>query len=363
MNIIELTKKLISIPSIIGSELELAKYIKDLVGEELRNVEKNRANLVSKAINNNDNPTIILNGHLDTVEITKGWSKNPFGEEQDNKLYGLGASDMKSGLAIIIDVFNKLKKNKKINLIFTASFDEEGISKGTYLLLKENDIQGDLCLIPEPSCEKIMLGCRGRYVIDLEVFGKSAHGARPQQGINAIDDAVKILSKLNKLEIREYPKISNGSICPLNINGGTKTLSVPEYCKIEIDRHVVPKESPEIILNDFKKLIETLNLKSKVKVSLQKRETPYLEPYIIDQKQVCVQKFLSSYNDFYKEKNEITFGESVGDYNLFAKRMPTIVFGPSGENWHSSDEFVYMDSIVRCRDFYLYFLRNFFKSY
>lgn len=361
MNIIALTKKLISIPSINGKESDIAKFISKQVDGELREVEKNRYNVVSKSINKKGSPTIILNAHIDTVDISKGWTKDIFGETRGNKLYGLGASDMKAGLAIIIDVFNKMKNEKNANIIFTASFDEEGNSKGTHYLLKDNDIRGDLCLIPEPSNEKIMLGCRGRFVITAEIFGKSAHGARPYLGINAIEDAGEILKNLNKVKIREHPEIGKGSICSLKIKGGTNTLSVPDYCKIEIDRHVVPNETSDMILKDIEEIINLLGIKSKIKLSLMKRETPYLEAYVTE-KNNYVQKFLDSYKNFYNKEYEITYGESVGDYNLFAKNIPTIVFGPIGANWHSSDEFVYVDSIKRCRDYYLYFLRNFFKS-
>lgn len=362
MNVIELTKKLVSIPSENGNEFEIADFVASFINGELIEVEKNRANIICKAINNIERPKIILNAHIDTVERVKGWTKNPYGEVEENKLYGLGASDMKAGLAIAIDVFEKLKNKKNVNIIFTACVDEEGISKGSYFLLKNEDISAELCLIPEPTNEKIMLGCRGRYVINIDVIGKSAHGARPELGVNAICVACEILKNLGKVKIREHTKIGKGSICPLKINGGTNTLSVPDFCKIKIDRHIVPSETSDMILKDFEEGINSLNIRSKVNLSLEERETPFLEPYIVDKNNSFVKEFLLAFKNFYEKDYEIFYGKSVGDYNLFAKFMPTIVFGPKGKNWHSCDEFVYIDSIKRCRDFYLYFINKFFEA-
>jgi acetylornithine deacetylase/succinyl-diaminopimelate desuccinylase-like protein len=294
---------------------------------------------------------------MDTVPIMKGWSRAPFKAEIENKkLYGLGAADMKAGLAIILNVFKELKED--VNLILVATSDEEGNSNGAYEFLKtfkKDNIA--LCLIPEPTNEKIRLGCRGRFVVDIEIIGKSAHAARPTLGANAIVDCAKVIDALKKVKIRSHEKLGYGSLCPLKIEGGGDSLSIPQYCKIRVDRHVVPDETKKMILNDFKNALTNLDIKSEIRVSFMKRETPFLKPYLTDMKDEMVKGFCSEYKKFYGT-TEIVYGKSVGDYNLFAEKMPTIVFGPKGESIHAPDEFVYTDSILRCRDLYLKFLRS-----
>jgi succinyl-diaminopimelate desuccinylase len=87
-----------------------------------------------------------------------------------------------------------------------------------------------------------------------------------------------------------------------------------------------------------------------------KRETPFLEPYLLQVDNPWASRFLSTYKEFYKKEPNIGYGRSVGDFNAFGKHMPTIVFGPAGENAHAPNECVFIDSIKRCRDFYLRFI-------
>ena len=84
MDVIDLTKKLISIPSQIGQTTEIenfvASYLEKIPGAEveLQPVPGHGNNVIARCIHNPSNPTILINGHLDTVEICKGWTKEPF---------------------------------------------------------------------------------------------------------------------------------------------------------------------------------------------------------------------------------------------------------------------------------------------
>ncbi len=86
-----------------------------------------------------------------------------------------------------------------------------------------------------------------------------------------------------------------------------------------------------------------------------KRPTAFLEPYIV-QRTTLVTSFIKEHGIFFDSGTG--YGESVGDYNLFAKRMPTLVFGPKGGFWHTEKEYVDVPSLRRCHRFYLYFLRK-----
>ncbi len=359
INVIQLTKKLISISSVFGNEHEIADFITsylDFSDVQFQRVKNSGPNVIAKNVVNGGK-TILLNAHMDTVPIMKGWSQPPFKAEiRNKKLYGLGAADMKAGLAIILNVFKKLKDD--VNLILVATSDEEGNSNGAYTFLRTfKEDNTALCLIPEPTNEKIRLGCRGRFVVDIAIIGKSAHASRPTLGANAIVDCAKVIDALKKVKIRSHKKLGCGSICPLKIEGGGDSLSIPQYCRVRVDRHIVLGETKSMIINDFNNALTDLDVKSEIRVSLMKRETPFLKPYLTDMKNEMVKRFCTEYKKFYG-KIKIVYGKSVGDYNLFAEKMPTIVFGPNGENTHASDEFVYTNSILRCRDLYLKFLRN-----
>ena len=345
MDIIDLTKKLISIPSQIGQTTEIenyiASYLENIPGAEveLQPVPGHGNNVIARSIHNPSNPTILINGHLDTVEICKGWTKEPLEPVIDgDKLYGLGSADMQSGIAIGLKAFEALAKLDNINIIFAGTVDEEGDSTGAFTMIN-NGIKADLCLIPEPSNGTLMMGCRGRVVFQVDVRGSSAHGAKPQEGVNAITEASKLVGKLKELPLLEHPQLSPGTLCILEFQGRTKTLSVPDFAQMKIDRHYVIGETKENMLDDLKKAVMKLNSPASFDISLlPQRQTPFLEPYLTVNsgltKEFC--DIIGS---------QVTFGKSVGDYNAFAKYMPVIVFGPYGENWHGADEWVSISSI------------------
>ena len=98
-----------------------------------------------------------------------------------------------------------------------------------------------------------------------------------------------------------------------------------------------------------------LGLKSRASYEIsywKKRPTPFLEPYITDNKGLVSQFTKSVGGDF-------IYGKSVGDYNAIAKRIPTVVYGPLGEKWHGSDEWVSVSSIEKCIEGYDRFIKTF----
>jgi len=318
---------------------------------ELQPVKGIGNNVIAKVIHDINFPTILFNGHLDTVEVCKGWTKEPFSPVvEGDKLYGLGSADMKSGLAIGMHVFRELAGLGQVNVIFAGSVDEEGDSAGAFALL-ENGIKADLCLIPEPSGGKIMMGCRGRVVFEVDVQGASAHGSRPGNGVNAISEASKLVGKLESIRLIGHEKLGKGSFCTLEFTGGTRTLSVPDSCWLKIDRHYVTGETRESMLEQLKSAARNLNSKAIFDISYWKeRPTPFLEPFITENEGL-VNRFTKSVG------GDFSYGKSVGDYNAFAKKMPTLVYGPWGENWHAPDEWVSISSIHKCIDGYDRFIK------
>ncbi len=356
MNAVDLARELISIPSTLGKTTDIENFVAGqlapLVDVEFIEVPGKGRNVLARSIVNDQKPTIIFNGHLDTVEVCNGWTKDPFKPViEGDRMYGLGTADMKGGVAIAMLAFQEAVK-KGINAIFVGTIDEEGDSAGGFAI-KDLGLKADLCLITEPSNEKIMLGCRGRYVMDVNVSGRSAHGAVPEKGVNAITEAGRLLSRLDELPLIDHDVLGKGSVCPLSVDGGTTTLSVPEECRIVIDRHVVPGETKESVMQDIRDLAGKIGSQAAFDVALsQERPTPFLEPYITSDNNL-----VSQFQD--TVKGDIAYGKSVGDYNIFATMCPTIVHGPVGESWHSPDEWVSISSIENVMGNYIRFLDTF----
>lgn len=361
----EIASRLIRIPSVSRYESRVAAEIEEMlrpIGVRRQRVGDIGYNLISEYHGSENAPVLILNGHMDTVEPAEGWTKDPYSPEIDGKrLYGLGSADMKGGLAALIWAYKRAVREKlPVNLIFTAVVDEEIYSQGAFELLKY--VKGDMAILTEPTDERVMLGARGRYVLDLKFKGRAAHGARPEKGENAIKCASELIRGLDKITLKRDEKMGSGSISPLKIEGGGEFLSVPEICTVVIDRHVVPGEERDSVLEEMKRLIGSLDIPCEVKIEWHPRPTPFLEAYEISPDTAYIWDFIDFYRERYGSFDPI-YGRSVGDYNLFAEHMPTLVYGPKGGDWHSADEYVYIDSIERVAGFYYEFIKRIGEKY
>lgn len=363
---LELLKKLVSIPSHFGDEDEISNFVGSFLEEyglplEYQEVEGFGSNVISRL--KGKRFTIILNGHMDTVGLGERWTRNPWGELDGDRFYGLGSADMKGGLAALMVAFVELSflpKRKRPTVIFTAVVDEEGYSRGTWKLIEEGNIKdASLVLIAEPTNENLMMGARGRYVVRLRVRGKKAHAARSENGINAIEELSKLLAFLPRIKTKKHSRLGSGSYCTLYVHGEADGLSVPEVAEAVVDRHIVVGEHWERVVNELRRAADRVKLKGQLEISKFPRSTPDVLPYLVRENNRFVSTLSLVYSFLWDKTPEKTYGKSVGDFNYFGAYLgvPTIVFGPIGGNWHGADEWVSVSSVKRVKKTYLEFLR------
>lgn len=158
-----------------------------------------------------DAPTLLLNAHMDTVELVEAWEEDPLsGRIEGGKLYGQGACDMKGGLAGIMVAFDALAAGDVAlagDVLFTAVVDEEGpYGLGANQLIRDDIVEEcDAAIVTEPGPTlarndienpALILGARGRYLYDITVTGEAAHGSQPENGTNAVVDAGRLADAL-----------------------------------------------------------------------------------------------------------------------------------------------------------------------
>ena len=398
MDSVDITKELIKIPSCKNDDNAIYSYVFDLLKDNglspFKQTIENPYNSTGKLDNiyvlvegSKKGPSVILNGHLDTVVPVDGWFYSPYsGREEDGKIYGLGAADMKAGCATLIKNIvrlNKMKDKLKGKVFLSLVFgEEEPFSFGTDILLREFHLKNyDVCLIPEPSpllshnsyCithkkvhdtkfPVLITGAEGRVLFEIEFIGRASHASQPSLGINAIHDASRLINALLNFDFFSNIKMGRGEYTTLKFEGFTKGFSVPEYCKLEINRHLVIGEDPRDAIREIKRIIKKLKLKSKVNISKKFSPTPEHEylPYIFEDNKY-IDKFLELLPSPKKGKKKCRLTtRSVGDFNFFARRtkVPTLVFGPGGGNIHSSNEFVYKQDIYDTEEYIYDFLTN-----
>src|SRR5687767_13557669 len=133
-------------------------------------------------------PTLLLNGHTDTVLAVEGWSSDPWApRRQGDRLYGLGACDMKSGVAAAMLATRALAAARdrwRGTILFTSVVDEEAYSIGARALIAAG-LRADYCVVTEASWQHPCLGGVGKALIRAEVTGRAAHATWPAGGINA----------------------------------------------------------------------------------------------------------------------------------------------------------------------------------
>jgi len=320
-------------------------------------------------------PVICLNGHLDTVKLCNGWTVNPKGEIKGDKLYGVGALDMKSGCAstmIALKAFYENHKNFKGKIISTYVSVEEGpYGMGTNALIEEGYIRDvDFSIITEPSAgfagnefPDVCLGARGGYGLEIEIFGKSSHAATPELGTNAAVEAAKVIGELEKVDYVDDPHLGKGAACVVALESDGGACSVPDYAKVRLFWHIVVGESEETITKEIEKAIKRANIKSEYKINF--REAPSegskgFKPYTITGEEPLAKDFIETIEDVCCKKPSVSYFQSIGDFNYLGSRLgaPAVIFGAAGSNFHGSDEYVELDSVVKTAEVIYAFLEK-----
>jgi succinyl-diaminopimelate desuccinylase len=203
--LVALTARLVDVPSVSGNESAIA----DLVVAELRpecppcDLVRSGNNVILRGPARPDRPSIVLAGHLDTVPAAGNEKSRLRGE----LLYGLGASDMKAGLAVMLALARTVDwVQARANLTFVFYDCEEIALERNGLRKLFPDFpwlaQQELAILLEPTDNAVELGCLGTLNARITALGRSAHSARPWQGENAIYKAVPFLARFASLAPR-----------------------------------------------------------------------------------------------------------------------------------------------------------------
>ena len=204
--------ELIGFPTVSSdSNLDMIKYLADRLAACGAEVEiwhdetGTKANLFATLGPKRDGG-IVLSGHSDVVPVTdQDWSSDPFAmEERDCKWYGRGTCDMKGFIAAAVAMapqYAKLDLQRPVHFAFT--YDEEIGCFGARALaetLRENGIKPAVAIIGEPTSMRIIEGHKGCYEYTTHFTGFEGHGSNPDRGVNAVEYAVRYVSKLLELK-------------------------------------------------------------------------------------------------------------------------------------------------------------------
>ena len=357
----ELASELVGIRSVTGNERAVGDFLYDLFGQiGLSDIQRvpvadSGDSLVARIPGPADAPAIMFNFHQDTFDVCDDWETDPWNPVvRDGSVYGLGAHDMKGGGASILAAVEAITGSDVTlggTLLVSSTTDEENWSRGAHAVIESGLIKGcSACLIPEPTPPgRLRIGSRGRHVIRVELTGKTAHAAYTGEGINAVADGAKVITALETLELGWNEQYDlGGAICAIEFGGGLNIILVPEHAYLLIDRHILPGQTVEEVVQDIRDAIDALDIESKVDITWDDRPTPAPTSYIVDESSLFVQSTKRRVEEQLGRPITYALARSVADTNHFAVHggIPTLVYGPEGGNTCMANEFVDINSMV-----------------
>tara|TARA_B100000674_G_C37926166_1_gene955723 strand:+ start:624 stop:1682 length:1059 start_codon:yes stop_codon:yes gene_type:complete len=270
-----------------------------------------------------------LFGHTDVVTDLK---MAPILTDEDH-IHGPGASDMKGGLAIMLQlasVLSEAKLAKEPTLIFYDKEEGPLADNGLKPLLAAqkdlHDLALGICL--EPTDGQLHLGCVGSLHVEVTVHGKAAHSARPWQGTNAITTAGDLLSRFHQW--KPQPKEIHGltfhnTVTVTTIRGGQSRNSVPADCNFNVNMRFVPGRTTEEAFEALKEFVGP-------RASLKLIDASGAADVVLDHP--LVQELLRN------EPLEIAAKQAWTDVaQLQSVGVPGINFGPGAPRWaHQAGE-------------------------
>jgi putative selenium metabolism hydrolase len=273
------TQKLVQTRSMTGEEQGAVK----LISSEMEKLKYDRVwvdelgNLIGVIEGSQPGPTILLDGHCDTVDANSSdWTHSPWGGElSDGRLYGRGTVDMKGSLAAMVHAAGGLARdNLKGKIAVSATVCEEFVEGGALRNVVDK-INPDYVVIGEATEFNLNRGGRGRAELKLSTFGKSAHSSSPSAGHCAITDMVHALQVISNHKMPEDPVLGSGSLVLTDIISEPYPghSVIPYRCHVTFDRRLLPGETEASIIEDIKTLPGLKDIQFDLRLAMQDERT------------------------------------------------------------------------------------------
>src|SRR3954453_18662657 len=317
---------------------------------EIQEVAPGRPNVIGVLEGRAPGRSLMLCGHIDTVGV-EGMCA-PFDPvERDGRLYGRGAQDMKGGVAAMIDAARVIATEGLAagRLIVAAVVDEEYESIGADALVRQ--WRADAAVVTEPTDMRIAIGHKGFAWFEVETRGRAAHGSRPKDGRDAIMRMGRVLHALERLD-RDlqsrppHPLMGAASLHASLIEGGRELSSYPDRCVLKLERRTVPGEDETSVGEEMNRLLAALRAEDG---EFEAAITPLFSrpPYALSADHALPQA-LARARGAAPEFVGMSFWTDAAV--LGSAGIPSVLFGPGGAGLHSTDEYVEIQDVLRCRD-------------
>ena len=375
---ISFLQDIVRIPSISGQEGRVAQRIaEEMESVGIRDVRIDKIGNVIGRIGSGSGKKLLLDGHMDTVTPgdLSAWHHDPFGAEiVDGVLYGRGAMDMKGSLAAMIYGVKALLDSgvRLSGDLYLAIVVQEEPSEGASIkaMMEESGLEPDFVIIGEPSGLNVSPGHRGRVAIEVSVHGRSCHASSPEEGVNAIYSAARMIFSIELLpaQFLSDPSLGSGSISVTSIHSietGSRNV-IPDLCTFVVDRRLTLGETVEKALGEIQQVIvrEAANAEAKVVEYDEETYTGYklhvreaYPAWLMQPDHPLVKSALKGAAKALGSRPKLVPWRfsTDGAYTMGVAGIPTVGFGPGEEKLaHTADEHIRVVDVLKAAEAYAY---------
>jgi len=322
--------------------------------------------------------TVHFNAHYDVVPVSGQWRHgSPFsGTVEKGWIYGRGTSDMKGAIASIVFALKALratgtKPNFNLEVSFTAD-EETDSTLGTGWVTEHGRLRADYAIVGEGGeGDGVCCGHNGVVWLNVRVHGRAAHGSTPQEGINALEKMSALVLALDgykQVLAKKKFRTPDGQVRTptLNLGGvfaageGGKINTVPAAASFSIDRRVLPVETVAAAERDLRAFLKQAAARiPQCRITIEKvsdNHSCYRDP---------ATPFAAALRQSVARvrRRPANFCVSTGfnDMHFFAnvRRIPTLGYGPGGQNYHAVDERAKVKDLVEAATIYTDLLTTF----
>ncbi|MGQ9584233.1 MAG: M20 family metallopeptidase [Anaerolineae bacterium] len=368
--ILRLASQLVSIPTRNppGEEKEGASFIFEtfrswgIEAELILAPDPQRPQVVAWARGGGQGPTLILNGHIDTVREgdVSDWSFPPFkATRQGNRLYGLGACDMKGSLAVGMAVLKAIAAcglSFPGTVLFQAVMGEELAEDGTRTLLRLG-YTGDYAIVLEPTALQICRATRGVAWYKVTLAGNPIHcGRAAPETPDLVTQFARVASALadyhQEIARKEHPLVPSPACRVTQLRAGERHNHLPACCEFTIDRRMLPGETFDQVQEELLGILEDVRAGDP---SFDYRLTYDRgnEPVVTPEDSLLIKTLRRNSEELLGATPNLIGSAAGTDMRnfVFDAGIPAVNFGPGNFvtcNCHGPDEFVPVDELMAC---------------
>ncbi|MET0851904.1 MAG: M20/M25/M40 family metallo-hydrolase [Candidatus Rokuibacteriota bacterium] len=379
--VIDLAKRLVSIPSLTTEETPVAEFLDAFLRQnglesELMETDPGRFQTIGRLRGSGRGRSLMLDGHIDIDPIPGGWKRDPWRPVvEGDRLYGAGIFNMKGGVTALVMAGVAAKRagvSLAGDLVLACVVGELQGGVGTVHFLKKG-LRADYAIVPEPyTTSNIITKHTGVVEFAVNVVGRTAHISRKHEGINAILKMGDVVRALDEVQFRHEPDPDLPGLPRLNVGsivGGRGPACelrgpnmVPDYCTAYVDVRFPHGMTPDSIVADVRAALDRLTARDselhyEIEIPMKPERRAIREvmmPLSVPVSHPLVQTLKANVTAIMGQAPAVgavvPFSYAGNDTShLYAAGIPCCLYGPGGGFTDgSADRWTSVEQIVTC---------------